>query len=125
MARPPVKAQQLADELGAQIRSGELSAGAWLPAERQLAETYVVGRSTVRQAIQMLVDAGLVEALSGAGNRVYGHTTAITVDDSAGAVDDVALVLKELQAIRGELRKVNARLTAIEERGASVRASDR
>jgi GntR family transcriptional regulator len=123
MARPPVKAQQLADELGDQIRSGALAAGAWLPAERHLAEMYGLGRSTVRQAIQMLVDAGLVEPVTGAGNRVHGPTTAITIDDSAGAVD-MALVLEELQAVRGELREVNARLAAIEERGAPARSSD-
>jgi DNA-binding FadR family transcriptional regulator len=122
MARPPVKAQQLADELGDQIRSGVLPAGDWLPAERQLAETFGVGRSTVRQAIQMLVEGGLIEPVTGAGNRVRGHARAITIDDSAGAVDtaNIADVLEELQAIRGELREVNARLAAIEERAAPV-----
>jgi DNA-binding transcriptional MocR family regulator len=73
MARPPAKAQRLADALSDQIRSGQLPAGTWLPAERQLADTHRVGRSTVRHALQMLCNTGLVEAVPGTGNRVYGH----------------------------------------------------
>lgn len=70
MARPPAKAQRLADALSDQIRSGQLPAGTWLPAERQLADTHRVGRSTVRHALQMLCHTGLVEAVSGTGHRI-------------------------------------------------------
>lgn len=110
MAKPPVKAQQLAGELEERIRSGEWKPGDWLPSERQLAEAYNAGRSTVRQAVEMLAAAGLVEPVAGSGARVRAASSAPLVLD-AGAVQ------AQLDAIQAELRRVNDRLTAIEERG--------
>jgi GntR family transcriptional regulator len=110
MAKPPVKAQQLAEQLGDLIRSGEYQPGQWLPSERQLVETYGAVRSTVRQAIQMLADAGLVERQEGAGARVLAVP--------AAPVLDAAAVHGELTAIRAELQEMNARLRALEERAA-------
>lgn len=70
MAKPPVKAKQLANALAEQIRSGEFDAGGWLPSERDLAAQHVVGRSTVRRALSMLVEEGLAEDLGTGGMRV-------------------------------------------------------
>ncbi len=50
----------VAERLRGQIRSGELRAGDWLPAERRLAEDLKVNRRAVRVAIQELVESGLV-----------------------------------------------------------------
>src|SRR3954470_10025095 len=70
MSKPPVRAQELAAQLTAQIERGELPAGSWLPSERQLAETYAVGRSTARAAVQALADLDLVQLVAGAGAQV-------------------------------------------------------
>ena len=43
--------RQIADHLRAAILGGELGAGARLPSERALMETYEAARGTVRQAI--------------------------------------------------------------------------
>ena len=109
MARPPVKAQQLAGELAERIRSGEWRAGAYLPAERQLAETYGTSRGTVRQALAQLAAEGVVERPEGSAARVLPATPGETVD--------AASVAEQLEAIRAELREVNSRLSAIEGRG--------
>lgn len=100
MARPPAKAQRLADELAELVRSGELTG--WLPAERQLAEKFAAGRSTVRQAVRILADRGLVEHVGGLGSRIR---------PGGRAARDIA---GELHAIRGELRGIDARLAVIE-----------
>ncbi|MPZ67855.1 MAG: GntR family transcriptional regulator [Pseudonocardiaceae bacterium] len=107
MARPPVKAQQLADQLAREIEAGEISAGSWLPAERQLAEHHGYGRSTARQAIQQLVEMGFVEQVPGSGARVRGRESSGTDD---AHLDD------GLRQVRDELREINARLMAIEAR---------
>ena len=50
----------MADLLRDQILSGNFKEGEWLPTERQLAEDLNVHRSTVRMAINQLVQKGLV-----------------------------------------------------------------
>lgn len=106
MARPPVKAQQLADELAEQVMRGELSPGTWLPAERNLAEQNGVSRSTARQAIQALVNRGLAEHVAGSGAKI----TAGTLPSEPERLD----VRNELTAIHDQLRQITTRLDAIE-----------
>lgn len=62
--------RQLADRLLADIRGGHLEPGARLPSEYALAETYRVGRPTVRQATDRLVRKGLLIRRRGAGTFV-------------------------------------------------------
>lgn len=52
--------QQVADHLEAQIRGGELAPGARLPGERDLAAEYGVALGTLRKAIGVLRDKGLL-----------------------------------------------------------------
>lgn len=67
--------RQIADELSGRIISGELPAGAALPAERKLAETYNVSRVTVRHAVEQLVREGLVEQRRGSGTYVTARVS--------------------------------------------------
>lgn len=62
--------RQLADILREQITSGQLVAGAELPAEGQLAESYGISRNSVKQAIQLLRTEGLVFSTRGRLTRV-------------------------------------------------------
>ena len=52
------------------IRSGEYGENKPLPAERYLCEKYFVSRSTIRQAIRMLQEAGEVYTIQGNGTFV-------------------------------------------------------
>ncbi|WP_242908280.1 GntR family transcriptional regulator [Actinomadura terrae] len=70
MPRPPAKAQAITSALAARIVEGELAAGAWLPSERELAREFDADRSTVRRALRMLAEQGLVQATRGAGVQV-------------------------------------------------------
>src|SRR3954454_6641303 len=107
MSKPPVRAQELAVQLTAQIESGDLPAGSWLPSERQLAETHAVGRSTARAAVQSLADLGLVQLVAGAG---------------AQGIHPPRLSGGEL---RQTLRQINDRLGDIDRRLASLEAASR
>lgn len=114
MAKPPIKAQQLAGVLEARIRSGEWKPGDWLPSERQLAESHESGRSTVRQAVEMLVSAGLAESVAGSGTRVVAVPA--REESEQWLLVDRESLQEQLEAIRAELREVNHRLSTIEGR---------
>ncbi|MGI5271385.1 GntR family transcriptional regulator [Nonomuraea sp. CA-218870] len=61
---------QVADHIAARIGSGELSPGARLPGERDLAQEYRVALGTVRRAVQELRDRGLVMTLPAKGTYI-------------------------------------------------------
>lgn len=57
-------------DLRDRITSGRLLPGSLLPAQRDLAAQYGVSIMTVRQALQLLADDGLIEARHGSGTYV-------------------------------------------------------
>jgi GntR family transcriptional regulator len=61
---------QLADDLRAEIDSGDLPPGARLPSEAEMAEQYGVSRDTVRRATAELASDGLLVVLHGRGTFV-------------------------------------------------------
>jgi DNA-binding FadR family transcriptional regulator len=72
---------QLADKLSYMIQCGLLQAGDFLPSERELSETLKVSRESVRGAIAVLADRGMVEVSQGARTRIVG-TAGMTMVDS-------------------------------------------
>jgi GntR family transcriptional regulator len=61
---------QLAALLRAQIKSGELAPGQQLPSALALSERYEVSAPTVKKAIRVLKDEGLVLGVAGYGTFV-------------------------------------------------------
>ena len=53
-----------------QIMSGRLSDGDKLPTEQRIAESYGVSRATVRRALDVLADAGVIKRRAGSGTTV-------------------------------------------------------
>jgi DNA-binding GntR family transcriptional regulator len=62
--------RQLADELIGEIRGGRLKVGQTLPGELELGESFGVSRHTVREALRMLEDLGLIARQQGIGTVV-------------------------------------------------------
>ncbi|MBP3489279.1 MAG: GntR family transcriptional regulator [Roseburia sp.] len=62
--------EQLANVLEEKIRSGEWSVGTKLPGEMELTRRYGVGRSTVRETLNILQQKGIVEKRHGSGTYV-------------------------------------------------------
>jgi GntR family transcriptional regulator len=62
--------QQIAEDLRAQIESGDLAPGAQLPTELELRDQYNSSRNTIRDAIKRLTSQGLVETRPGQGTFV-------------------------------------------------------
>jgi GntR family transcriptional regulator len=67
-AVPP--SRQIAADLRGKIAEGELAPGAMLPPITALAEQYQVTTNTVRKALGILKDEGLIESVPGYGTFV-------------------------------------------------------
>ncbi len=87
----------IAEDLRRQIESGELAAGSQLKTEVELREEYgradaPISRTTVRDAIKLLVARGLVETRPGQGTFVVGRNnpfvSKLTADPAAGGLED-------------------------------------
>ena len=57
--------EQVAEQLLGQIRSRRLTTGDPLPPERELTESFGVGRSSIREALRMLESQGVITPVSG------------------------------------------------------------
>lgn len=74
MNMPPITRRSLADEVALkvqqQISLGRFRSGEKLPTEPELMKSFGVGRSTVREAIRILVHSGLLRVQQGVGTFV-------------------------------------------------------
>ena len=61
---------QLADDLAARVTRGEFAVGSRLPSEAELADAYGVARMTVRRALDVLRERGILRTLHGRGSVV-------------------------------------------------------
>ena len=66
----------VADDVRQQIVGSRLRPGELVPSEMELAERHGVARGTVRSALSLLVDEGLIEVVPGQGRRVVGASCA-------------------------------------------------
>src|SRR5699024_8294338 len=64
------KYQQLAKTLREQIAAGTFAATGLLPTEKAIAEAYQLSRQTVRQALSLLAQEGLIEKRQGSGSHI-------------------------------------------------------
>ena len=71
----PLKYMSIATDLLARIDKGEWSSGRQLPSTMALAKEYGVALMTVRQALGILAQRGVVEPRQGAGTFVAGDRT--------------------------------------------------
>jgi GntR family transcriptional repressor for pyruvate dehydrogenase complex len=68
--RKSTSAQQAADQIIALIRKGLWKSGDQLPSEREMVDQLKVGRSTVREALQILSTLNVVQAVPGQGSFI-------------------------------------------------------
>ncbi|MFI9509459.1 FadR/GntR family transcriptional regulator [Nocardia sp. NPDC052566] len=71
---------QVTEQLRAEIRSGRWPIGSRIPTEPELTELTGTGRNTVREAVQALVHAGMLERRQGSGTYV------IAISDLGGTL---------------------------------------
>lgn len=76
--------QEVVDRLVQRIRSGEWKPGDQLPSERDLMDSYGVGRPAVREALQDMARSGIVEITHGERARVVVPTAHLLIEQIAG-----------------------------------------
>jgi GntR family transcriptional regulator len=87
-----VRYRAIADELRGRVESGELRPGRLLPSESELSRAHAVSRVTVRKALDLLREEGLIDARQGFGWFV--------------STDPVRQVLGRLGTIEDQLGKL-------------------
>lgn len=96
-------ADQVYEQILGDVVAGEFAAGAALPSERQLAEVFGVSRPAIREALQRLAQAGLVEVRQGDTTKVrdfrrHGGMDLLPRLLGRGGAVDLAVVRSILEA---------------------------
>ena len=73
------KYMKISDELRTEIVLGKLKEGAFLPTEMELMRLFDAGRSTVRHALAILKEEGLIEIRKGSGSVVLSRPEGILI----------------------------------------------
>jgi DNA-binding FadR family transcriptional regulator len=105
--------EQVAERLLADIAAGRLAPGERLPSERDLARRLQVGRASVREALAVLQNEGLLETRPGSGSFVAENAAARAAEPAQRLPHDASP--SDLLATRELLEPAAARMAA--ERG--------
>ena len=126
-------AAQVIEHLKMLIADGKYRVGQRLPAEGELSTLLGVGRSTIREAMRVLANRGIVDVRHGEGTFVIAQTQTETFDErlKKAALSDIyearlllELPLAELAAKRRRPRDISAMRAALKRRGAAIDTED-
>ncbi|WP_405806253.1 winged helix-turn-helix domain-containing protein [Streptomyces sp. NBC_00210] len=106
---PRPKKVQIADALRTEITDARLPTGHRLASLRDLAERFEVTTVTIGNALQILMDEGLITSVPTRGYFV--QTPPIDADEATGPVKR-----DEINAINSEIRELAARVAELEKR---------
>ncbi|HEX6808580.1 MAG TPA: GntR family transcriptional regulator [Gemmatimonadaceae bacterium] len=81
--------QQIADELIAKIGTGLYPVGGLLPTEMELCAQYGISRSTVREALRKLRDAGLISRQRRTGTKVIAQQPPALYRQPTNSISDL------------------------------------
>jgi GntR family transcriptional repressor for pyruvate dehydrogenase complex len=113
----PIKSTRIYEEIVRQVRAmineGRLKSGDRLPPERELAEKFVVSRTSVREALRALESLGLVEIRAGEGTFVREVSVERLVQPLATVVASQREAIAELFEARRLLEPAIAALAAV------------
>ena len=114
-----VRYRAIADELRRRVEGGDRAAGALLPSESELSAAYEVSRVTVRKALELLRDEGLIDARQGFGWFVASDP----VRQTLGRLGTIEAQLGEL-GVGSERRIIGFRFVAAPRRVRQVLTAD-
>jgi DNA-binding GntR family transcriptional regulator len=104
--------RQLAAALRADITEGRYGVGDHLPPEMELCQIYAASRHTVRDALRLLREAGLVQRRRGAGTTVIANEVAPSFVQPLGGPETLTQYAREAKLI---VRAANPRALTLAE----------
>jgi DNA-binding FadR family transcriptional regulator len=106
--------QDVVDQIQEAILEGELKVGEQLPPERKLIETFGVSRGTLREALRVLQQKGMIDIKTGVsgGSVVKGVTSESFSENLALLIRYKKVALKDLAEFREGLEGTVASLAA-------------
>ena len=117
--------EQIADSIQEMITCGQIQVGERLPPERELAKLPDVNRSTVREAIRLLHQRGLVEMKTGSGTYITKVPTSIVGEAIERLYISHDCSYEDLVALRSILEPGIATLAAIKAEPEDLERLDR
>jgi DNA-binding FadR family transcriptional regulator len=75
----------IVEDISRMLLAGELQPGDMLPSERELCNRYNVSRTSVREALKVLIDKQMVSVIQGRGTTM-AHPSSETVTESLGTL---------------------------------------
>jgi DNA-binding GntR family transcriptional regulator len=103
---------QIADDLRAAIRRGDLAPGAQISSTNTLMDEYGVARNTVRSALRVLSEEGLLVARQGSG--VFVRSSLPAEVDSGTTDSQLDAVLQQLAELATDVRRLGDRVSELE-----------
>jgi DNA-binding FadR family transcriptional regulator len=104
--------EEAAEQIAEKVRAGELRAGDKLPGERTLAGQMEISRPTLREAVKVLVEAGLLEVRRGPGGGMFVASDVVPVElvrqRSTMRLGEVAAVLEARRLIEPRVAQLAA-----------------
>ena len=102
--------KQVSDKLEKMIESGEYEVGQKIPTEPELMQIFEVSRNTIREAVQSLTWAGILEVKQGDGTYVRSASrfranmnkkySQVSLDDISEARNSIEVTIAHLAAMR-------------------------
>jgi len=118
--------EEAAEQIADKVRIGELRVGDKLPGERALAAQMQISRPTLREAVKVLVEAGLLEVRRGPGGGMFVATDVVGVElvrqRSSLRLGEVAGVLEARRMLEPRVAQLAA-VRATEEDFAALQRS--
>ena len=88
--------RKIAQQMKEEISKGEWKEGNAIPTELMLSETYQASRVTVRQAIKVLVQQGLLYKIQGSGTYVSEHKYEHNIYELTGFTEEMRALNKNI-----------------------------
>ncbi len=106
-------AEQVQEQIFRYIQDTPVPVGAKLPNEFELGERFGVGRSTVREAVKLLVSRGILEVRRGSGTYVVSTTPSDLDPLGLRAAKDKMALAQDLADVRIMLEPAIAEMAAL------------
>ena len=118
--------EEAAGQIAEKVRAGELRVGDKLPSERDLAVRMEISRPTLREAVRVLVDAGVLEVRRGPGGGMFVASDVVPVElvrqRMSDRLGEVAPVLEARRLLEPGVAQLAARRATREDLAALERS---